>query len=171
MSQEGTSSAACWSWLAAGCSSGRRSEVLCRAAFPIPGVGALDPGSAAQAVEKPINDEDATIVREALNAIFNRTQGYPFFLQEWASVAWNNTHGPAIMFEDVDHSYAETSALIDEGFFRVRVDRLTKSEIQFVKTTSSLGDEPYAMADIARAMNRSLSSLGPSRADFMWRQD
>lgn len=135
--------------------------------FLYPGVGALDASSAAQAVEKPINDEDATIVPEALNAIVKRTQGYPFFLQEWASVAWNNAEGQEITFKDVDHSYAETLALLDEGFFRVRIDRLTKSEIQFVKTMSSLGDGPYAMADIARAMNRSLSSLGPSRAGII----
>lgn len=135
--------------------------------FLYPGVGALDPDSAAQAVEKPITDEDAQIAPEALNTIVERTQGYPFFLQEWASVAWNNAEGPQITFEDVDHSYAETLALLDEGFFRVRIDRLTRSEIQFVKTMSNLGDGPYAMADIARAMDRSLSSLGPSRASII----
>ncbi|MBP1862200.1 hypothetical protein [Rhizobium herbae] len=110
---------------------------------------------------------DAHIAPKALNAIVERTQGYPFFLQEWASVAWNNAEGPEITFEDIDHSYAETLALLDEGFFRVRIDRLTKSEIQFVKTMSSLGDGPYAMADVARAMDRSLSSLGPSRASII----
>lgn len=135
--------------------------------FLYPGVGALDPASAAQAVEKPIADEDALIAPAALSAIVERTQGYPFFLQEWASVAWNNAQGPEITFDDVDYAYAETLALLDEGFFRVRIDRLTKAEIQFVKTMSSLGDGPYAMADIARAMERSLSSLGPTRASII----
>lgn len=135
--------------------------------FLYPGVGALDPDSAAQAVERPIKDEGAEIAAEALKAIVERTQGYPFFLQEWASVAWNNAAGPEITFEDIDHSYAETLALLDEGFFRVRIDRLTKSEIQFVKAMSNLGDGPYAMADIARTMDRSLSSLGPSRAGII----
>ncbi len=135
--------------------------------FLYPGVGALDPASAAQAVEKPIEDEDALIASAALSAIVERTQGYPFFLQEWASVAWNNAQGPEITFDDVDYAYAETLASLDEGFFRVRIDRLTKAEIQFVKTMSNLGDGPYAMADIARAMDRSLSSLGPTRASII----
>lgn len=135
--------------------------------FLYPGVGALDPASAAQAVEKPIEDEDALIAPAALSAIVERTQGYPFFLQEWASVAWNNAQGPEITFDDVDYAYAETLASLDEGFFRVRIDRLTKAEIQFVKTMSGLGDGPYAMADIARAMERSLSSLGPTRASII----
>ena len=61
--------------------------------FLYPGVGALDPRSAAQAVEKPITDEDASIEHSAVASIIDRTKGYPFFLQEWASVAWNNAEG------------------------------------------------------------------------------
>ncbi|WP_290686715.1 MULTISPECIES: ATP-binding protein [unclassified Haematobacter] len=132
--------------------------------FQYPAVGALDPASASQAVEKPILEEDASIAPEALRAIVERTKGYPFFLQEWASVAWNNAEGPKITFADADQSYAETLALLDEGFFRVRMDRLTRAEVQFVKAMASLGDGPYAMADIARTMDRKQQSLGPVRA-------
>ena len=135
--------------------------------FSYPKVGALDPESAAQAVEKPIVDEDATIDPEALKAIALRTQGYPFFLQEWASATWDNAAGPAISLDDVNVSYTETLALLDAGFFRVRINRLTKAEIQFVKTMSEMGDGPYAMADIAKAMDRTQQSLGPMRANII----
>lgn len=135
--------------------------------FLYPGVGPLDPKSAAQAVEKPITDEDASIDPAAVSSIADRTKGYPFFLQEWASVAWNNAEGPEITLDDVNHSYAETLALLDEGFFKVRMDRLTKAEVQFVTEMANLGDGPYAMSDIARAMNRSQSSLGPARASII----
>lgn len=49
----------------------------------------------------------------------------------------------------------------------MRIDRLTKAEVQFVKTMSELGDGPYAMADIAKAMGRTSSSLGPTRANII----
>ena len=132
--------------------------------FQYPAVGALDPASASQAIEKPILEEESSIAPEALQTIVDRTKGYPFFLQEWASVAWNNAEGPEITFADADQSYTETLALLDEGFFRVRIDRLTRSEVQFVKAMASLGDGPYAMADIAKAMDRKQQSLGPVRA-------
>lgn len=135
--------------------------------FLYPGVGALDPEAAARAVEKPITDEDASITPDALSAIVVRTKGYPFFLQEWASVAWNNAQGPEIVFDDVNQSYVETMASLDEGFFKVRIDRLTKSEVQFVRTMANLGDGPYAMADIAKVMDRAQSSLGPTRANII----
>lgn len=135
--------------------------------FLYPGVGALDAESATQAIEKPIINEDAFIEPAALSAIVERTKGYPFFLQEWASTTWNLADGPEVTIEDVERAYAETLGSLDDGFFRVRIDRLTKAEVQFVKTMSDLGDGPYAMADIAKAMGRALSSLGPTRANII----
>lgn len=135
--------------------------------FLYPPVGALDPASARQAIEKPIIEEDAQITPEALDLIAERTKGYPFFLQEWAFVVWNNAEGPTITLADADHSYAETLALLDEGFFKVRLDRLTKAEVHFVKAMAGLGDGPYAMAEIAQAMGRTQKSLGPARSSII----
>lgn len=135
--------------------------------FHFPPVGPLDPDSARQAVEKPIIEEDATIAPEALQRIIEGTKGYPFFLQEWSSVIWNNAAGPEITIGDAERSYAETLALLDEGFFKVRIDRLTKAEVQFVKAMAGLGEGPYAMADIANSMNRTQKSLGPARSSII----
>ena len=135
--------------------------------FQYPSVGALDPVSAGQAVEKPVLEEEASITPEALRAIYDRTKGYPFFIQELASVVWDNSEGPEITAADVERSYGETLARLDEGFFKVRIDRLTKAEVQFVKAMAQLGDGPYAMADIAKSMGRSQKSLGPARASII----
>jgi hypothetical protein len=133
--------------------------------FLYPGVGALDQAAAEQAVKKPIIDEDASIAPDALEEIVSRTEGYPFFLQEWSSTAWNNADGPEITRQDVEGAYTETLASLDDGFFRVRIDRLTPKEIEFVKAMASLGNGPYAMSDIARSLGKKLSSLGPVRAN------
>jgi AAA ATPase domain len=135
--------------------------------FQFPPVGPLDPAAAGQAIERPIVGENALIKPDALKLIVERTQGYPFFLQEWASVVWNNAEGPEIDLADAEHSYTETLALLDDGFFKVRIDRLTKAEVQFVKAMAELGDGPYAMADIAHAMDRSQKSLGPARSSII----
>lgn len=132
--------------------------------FLYPEINALDAEAAAQAVLKPILDEEASIAEAALQEIVVRTKGYPFFLQEWASTAWNCAEGPEISLEDVVHSYSETLALLDAGFFRVRIDQLTPGEVLFVKAMSELGNGPYAVSDIAKALGRTQSSLGPTRA-------
>lgn len=135
--------------------------------FLYPEVGALDPTAARKAVEKPITEEDAAIEEDALSTIVDRTRGYPFFLQEWASNAWNIADGPTVTVDDAEHSYGETVWSLDSGFFRVRLDRLTKAEVAFVTAMANLGDGPYAMADIAAHMGRQLSSLGPVRASII----
>ncbi|MGI3163687.1 ATP-binding protein [Pseudooceanicola sp. 200-1SW] len=135
--------------------------------FLYPEVGALDTASAQLAIRKPIEDEDAEIEDCALDDVVNGTAGYPFFLQEWASVAWNVSEGPTITKAEVEASYEETLASLDEGFFRVRIDRLTKAEIVFVAAMAGLGDGPYAMADIAKSLGRTQQSLGPTRANII----
>lgn len=135
--------------------------------FAFPAIGALDESSATRAIRIPIEDEDAVITDEALKEIVTKTQGYPFFLQEWASKAWDHAEAPEINLAEVQETYGETIASLDEGFFKVRIDRLTKSEIQFVDTMAKLGDGPYAMVDIASAMNRKISSIGPARANII----
>lgn len=137
--------------------------------FVYPPVGALDRPAAIQAIQKPILDEEASIDPEALDRIVDQTGGYPFFLQEWASTAWNIAEDPEITADDVDRSYAETLASLDEGFFNVRIERLTRSEVLFVKAMADLGDGPYAMADIAKALGRNLQSLGPTRANIIFK--
>lgn len=135
--------------------------------FHYPAVGALDPQSAAQAIKKPLIDEGAAITPEALAVIVDRTSGYPFFIQEWASAVWNTAAGPTITVADAELAYAETLAMLDEGFFKVRIDRLTKAEVQFVKTMAAMGNGPYPMAEIANAMKRTQKSLGPMRASII----
>ncbi|MET3524191.1 ATP-binding protein [Mesorhizobium abyssinicae] len=137
--------------------------------FSYPAVGALDKEAASKAIEKPINDQKATISQEALTTVFDMTKGYPFFLQELASFSWNNAQGLQINENDVQASYTETIKSLDDGFFRVRLDRLTKAEVQFVTSMAALGDGPYPVSDIAKAMGRTQKSIGPARASIIFK--
>ena len=52
-------------------------------------VGPLPSEAARQAIENPARSEGVTFAERALQRIVDITQGYPYFLQEWASHAWN----------------------------------------------------------------------------------
>ena len=96
-----------------------------------------------------------------------RTRGYPFFIQEWGSQAWEIAEGDRITAGDAEASHDAALASLDQGFFRVRIDQLTRGETGFVKTMSDLGDGPYAMSAVAEAMGRSQTSLAPLRASII----
>lgn len=135
--------------------------------FVYPPVDALDRDSAAIALSRPIEKEGAQIAPDALEAMVDTTRGYPFFLQEWGSAVWEAAPGPLIVLQDVNRTHEQVVTSLDNGFFKVRLDRLTRTETEFVAAMATLGDGPYPLAEIAKVLNRKPSSLGPARASII----
>lgn len=135
--------------------------------FAYPAVDALDSKSAALAITRPIENEEAAIDNEAVDTMVTVTQGYPFFIQEWGAHVWDIARGPLITKSEVEYAHGPVIASLDNGFFKVRMDRLTRAETEFVAAMADLGDGPYQISEIARSMGRSSSSLGPARANII----
>lgn len=132
--------------------------------FTYPDVGALSAESAQRAIRQPIEDEGEKIDAEAVEAIAKRTQGYPYFLQEWGFQAWNHAQGQSIHPEDVNAANQAALRRLDDGFFKVRLERLTPKERDYVQAMACLGEGPYRSNDVAQKMGESTQSLGPIRA-------
>lgn len=133
--------------------------------FTFPEVGALDVPSAQSAIQQPIHDEGERIDRAAVDSIVHQTHGYPYFLQEWGFQAWNHAQdGQNITLTDVKAANHTALKRLDEGFFNVRLERLTPKERDYVFAMASLGDGPYRSTEVAQRMGESTQSLGPLRA-------
>lgn len=135
--------------------------------FDYPPVGPLDVDAATRAIREPIIDEGAVIEDEALLEIVERTKGYPYFLQEWGSHAWNAAPASPITSKDVDRASEEALAALDNGFFRVRLDRLTPRERDYVRALAELGPGPHRSGEIAEAAGMSVTTAGPLRAGLI----
>ena len=61
----------------------------------------------------------------------------------------------------------EAVAALDESFFRVRFDRLTPSEKRYLRAMAELGPEPQRSGDIADQLDRSVTSLAPTRSGLI----
>ena len=95
------------------------------------------------------------------------TQGYPFYLQQWASCAWDVAATKTISADDALSASQEAIHILDEGFFRVRLDRLTKGEMKYCMAMASLGDGPYAAGKISEVLGKDVKQLGPTRAGII----
>ena len=135
--------------------------------FTYPGVGALGLEASAVAISRPVEAEGVQIATNAVQEIVEATQGYPFFIQEWGSKVWDIAVGPEIALADVEAARDLVIAALDEGFFRVRLDRLTRAETTFVVAMAKLGDGPVPLASIAKELGRTTQSLGPARASII----
>ena len=130
-------------------------------------IGALDEDSAIDAIKKPIEDADASISSEALRSIVDGTQGYPFYLQQWASCARDVAATKTLSADDALSASQEAIHILDEGFFRVRLDRLTKGEMKYCMAMASLGEGPYAAGKISEVLGKDVKQLGPTRAGII----
>lgn len=131
--------------------------------FEFPRLGALLEADAWKAIRDPVEEEGATISDEALKEIYDKTHGYPYFLQEWGYTVWNIAEGETITEEDARIATTESIRKLDESFFRVRFDRTTPGERDYMRCLAELGEGPQRSADVAAALSRPATSLGPVR--------
>jgi hypothetical protein len=135
--------------------------------FDFPNIGPLSAPDAAEAIVLPVQNEGAAIEGSAVTTIIEKTQGYPYFLQEWGKHAWDVAPESPIREVDVINASDEAIAALDESFFRVRFDRLTPAEKKYLRAMADLGAGPHRSGDIAEKLGRIVSSLGPTRASLI----
>jgi hypothetical protein len=132
--------------------------------FSFPDVGALSEEDAARALRGPARDAGVVFEDEALHDVFHATKGYPYFLQEWGYQAWNVAPASPITPQIVARATATVIPRLDQNFFRVRFDRLTPSEKNFLRAMASFGPGAHRTGEVAELLGQKITSLGPVRA-------
>jgi hypothetical protein len=131
--------------------------------FDFKDVGPLAPAAAKRAIREPVLAEGAEIGDDALQMIVETTNGYPYFLQEWGKHAWNVALPPRNTAGDVEAANRGATEALDRSFFRVRFDRLTQLEQNYLRTMADLGPGPHRSGQIAERLGRKVENAGPVR--------
>lgn len=135
--------------------------------FNFPSIGALSQKDTAKALQEPAQEAGVVFEDAALDEVFLLTKGYPYFLQEWGYVAWNLATASPITLQVVRDARKAVIPRLDENFFRVRFDRLTPSEKNFLRAIAELGPGAHRTGDIADILKVKVTSLGPVRAKLI----
>ena len=135
--------------------------------FDFPEIGPLSHADAREAIVKPAQEQEVQFQDAAADLIIEKTQGYPYFLQEWGKHAWDIATDSPITEQDVIRASDVAIAALDESFFRVRFDRLTPAEKKYLRAMADLGPGPHRSGDIAKGLGRPVNSLGPTRAGLI----
>ena len=135
--------------------------------FNFPVIGPLSETEAFKALQGPVIKAGVEFEVAALAEIFRLTQGYPYFLQEWGYQSWNQATASPITLQVVKVATETVIRRLDENFFRVRFDRLTPREKQYLRAMAYLGLGVRRSGDIADALGVQISSLGPVRAKLI----
>ncbi|MDX2159514.1 MAG: AAA family ATPase [Hyphomicrobiaceae bacterium] len=135
--------------------------------FNFPKVGQLEPQDARAALAEPANKEGVRYEPAALDAILEVTEGYPYFLQEWGYQAWNIAACSPISLHDAKSATDRATANLDQSFFRVRFDRLTPREKDYLRAMAELGSGPHRSGDIAEKLGVMVESIAPLRSNLI----
>jgi hypothetical protein len=126
----------------------------------------LDRSAADQALVAPAADEGVAFDREALDALYAATDGYPYFVQAYGKVTWDNAPSSPVTRGDVLVASPEAEAELAVGFFGSRYERATPAERDYLRAIAALseaGDGAVPTADVANHLGRKPSSLSPAR--------
>jgi hypothetical protein len=135
--------------------------------FAFPDIGALSEADANQAISEPAAQEGVTLTAAALTETYRLTRGYPYFIQEWGYQMWNLAVSSPIELELVQSAAEAVVKRLDQNFFRVRFDRLTPGEKNFLRAMAQLGSGAIRSGDIANCLGVKVNSIGPVRSKLI----
>lgn len=140
-----------------------RSKSYAERLFDYPKIGPLNREDAIQALMEPVKEQGVSFANDALNEIVDKTEGYPYFLQEWGYHSWNLAKDLEIDLMVVHEATRTSLERLDESFFRVRFDRLTPSEKKYLRALADFGRGPHRSGEIAERLNVKPQNVAPTR--------
>jgi AAA ATPase domain len=131
----------------------------------------LDRLSADQALCAPASREDVDFEPKALDALYEASGGYPYFVQAYGKATWDHAPQSPITAADVRVAAPDAEAELAVGFFGARFERATPAEREYMRAMAALTgpdvvsdmDAAVSTAEIARALDRKPASLSPAR--------
>ena len=135
--------------------------------FDFPPIGPLDDFDARRALQGPVRNNNVDFDSDALSEIIKETQGYPYFLQQWGHEAWNIAQSSPITLKDVKSASALAIKNLDSSFFRVRFDRLTPREREYLYALATLGPGNQRSGEIAEQLQVKPQSVAPIRSSLI----
>jgi len=125
-------------------------------------ISSLDYKDAKNAVVNPGKPFNITYTEEALEEIYKITEGYPYFIQQFCYIISKK-------YKEIDLNVVNEMKIVffkelDKSFFKVRFDKCTPKEKEFMFAMVNCGELPCTVANVAHILNKDLKSISPIRA-------
>lgn len=125
-------------------------------------ISSLDYKDAKNAIVNPGKPFNITYTEEALEEIYKITEGYPYFIQQFCYIISKK-------YKEIDLNVVNEMKIVffkelDKSFFKVRFDKCTPKEKEFMFAMVNCGELPCTVANVAHILNKDLKSISPIRA-------
>ena len=131
--------------------------------FTVSDLGPLDPTQVAAALRRPAEEIGVGWTDDAIDAVADRSDGFPFFVQTWAYHTWNAAIDDPISGADVERAVRAADHALDSSFFAARIARIPPSEVAYVQALASLGPGPHRSGAVAEAAGKTTPEVAAFR--------
>jgi len=114
-------------------------------------LGRIRDAEARVALVKPAALRDVEFTPDAAAEVVRLAAGFPYFLQEYGRELWNAVEASPISLADVDEVRPLVRDQLARTFYGTRFQMASDAEQRYLAAMASLGDPPYATAEVARA--------------------
>ncbi len=114
-------------------------------------LGRLSSEAAYRALIGPAEFRDVCFETEAAQGVVEESAGFPYFLQEYGRVVWDEAPRSPIALQDVDTIHTTVRDNLAETFFGPRLELATDNEQRYLIAMASLGNGPYLTSEVASA--------------------
>lgn len=118
-----------------------------------------------KAILKPAKPFNITYTEEALIEIFKITGGYPYFIQLFCYILSEKEQN--ITIDTVKENLGLFFENLDKSFFKIRFEKCTKKEKEFMFAMSECGKLPCTMANVSAILNKPLKNISPVRSSLI----
>ena len=132
--------------------------------FTFPRIGQLSHADAAKALTMPAAEKGVVFAKDAARHIVEYTEGYSYFIQEFGSFAWDYSPESPITLADVLTAQPLVDEKLDESFFRVRLERATQVERQYMRAMAECGPGEHAAGAVASRLGKTAQQVAPTRS-------
>ncbi|MGD0473876.1 MAG: ATP-binding protein [Candidatus Velthaea sp.] len=130
-------------------------------------LGLLTAAATVEAVDVPARKIGVRWEPAAAAKLYALSQGYPYFVQEFASAAWLAHHGDVITAADVERVALGVQTMLDESIFSRQFAQISPREALYVLALHRLGPGTHHSEEIAGALGLASSELGSVRSQLM----
>lgn len=132
--------------------------------FRFTALGPLSVRDASEALARPAAELGVAYEPAAVAEVVDYTQGYPYFLQEYGRIVWDEAGASPVTRCDVLDILPLVESRLDESFFHVRAERLTDLELRYLFAMAEVGARPQRAAEVARRLGRTSQQAAPLRS-------
>jgi len=120
-----------------------------------------------EAIRKPLTAVGITIEDRAVDLLVQESAGYPFFVQKYASAAWNKHRDSTITLRDAEATVPGVRKLLEKTLYGSAFAGLTAREVAVALAVAELGPGAHALGNVAKSLGTTSDALGSIRSNLI----